>query len=78
MKQKRAWTLMVAALAGLSIGAGPALAQSAQPAQRAILRRSRSDVLQLADVERARQRVVCLHADGALVARPQRERAGRV
>lgn len=28
MKQKRAWTLMVAALAGLSIGAGPALAQS--------------------------------------------------
>ena len=28
MNQKRAWTLMVAALAGLSIGAGPALAQS--------------------------------------------------
>ena len=28
MKQKRAWTLMVAALAGLSIGAGPALAES--------------------------------------------------
>jgi tripartite-type tricarboxylate transporter receptor subunit TctC len=28
VKQKRAWTLMVAALAGLSIGAAPALAQS--------------------------------------------------
>jgi tripartite-type tricarboxylate transporter receptor subunit TctC len=28
VKQKRAWTLMLAALAGLSIGAGPALAQS--------------------------------------------------
>ena len=28
MKQKRAWTLMLSALAGLSIGAGPALAQS--------------------------------------------------
>jgi tripartite-type tricarboxylate transporter receptor subunit TctC len=28
VNQKRAWTLMVAALAGLSIGAGPALAQS--------------------------------------------------